>query len=152
MGHPPSGASRVALADATGDKNADILVAGKGFVSVLPGNGNGEFGKAITSITDVEATSFAVHEVNMDARVDVVVASNKAPGVTLLLNQDNGTFTPFTTFLTLFPVSAVALADFTDDGKPDLLLVEPTLDRVVVYVNTSGDPDLNTERQVLTPR
>ncbi|MCY1046900.1 VCBS repeat-containing protein [Corallococcus sp. bb12-1] len=75
----PSGASRVALADATGDGKADILVAGRGFVSVLPGNGNGEFGKAITSITNVDATSFAVRDVNMDARVDVVVASNKTP-------------------------------------------------------------------------
>ncbi|RKH54704.1 FG-GAP repeat domain-containing protein [Corallococcus llansteffanensis] len=88
----------------------------------------------------------------MDGRVDVVVAGATKAGATLLFNQGKGTFTPFMTFPTLSPVSAVALTDFTDDGKPDVLLVEPTLDRVVVYVNTSGDPDLDTQLPGPAPR
>jgi hypothetical protein len=133
----------VAVADVNTDGHPDLIVlnqlqsgnplgSGNGGVSVLLGNGDGTFQKAVAyNLTaGPYAESVAVGDVNRDGRPDLVVASlhvvhNSNHGlVSVLLNRGDGTFTSPATYSSggAAPIS-VAMGDVNGDSKPDLVAV-----------------------------
>jgi hypothetical protein len=133
------GATSVAVADVNGDGKPDLLVGHCGYngcgnetgvVGVLLGNGDGTFQPPSTYNGGDSISSMAVADVNMDGKLDIVVA-NMYPltagpdgSVSVLLGNGGGTFQlPLTSDAGAPWSVAVAVADVNGDGKPDAVVV-----------------------------
>jgi hypothetical protein len=129
--------SPIAVADFSGDGELDLAVGGNGIVLLLRGNGDGTFQPAVSSGFSLSSFGIGVHSViaadfNGDGKKDLAARST-----TLFTNHDilnvqigqgDGTFKPIANHSTGFPGSQcqLAVADFDDDGKPDLALAAGT--------------------------
>ncbi len=60
---------------------------------MLLGNGNGTFENQTTLATGKAPNSVALADVNGDGRSDLIVANSQGTGVSILLNQNSGSFT-----------------------------------------------------------
>ncbi|RYZ42308.1 MAG: DUF11 domain-containing protein [Myxococcaceae bacterium] len=129
----PTGASRVAMVDVTGDGLQDLLVAGQNFVSVNRRTGDIDYAPFVTSTTTVNAQSMAVADFNGDGALDVALAPGNAPDVTVLLNQGDGTFAQPVVIPTVSNATALATGDFDGDGKPELVVAKGQANTVSVF-------------------
>jgi len=96
-------ASIIAVGDFNNDGNPDIATAaGYGSVSVILGDGGGNFGAPLTFNANlgraVQLTNLALADLNRDGKLDLVTAQNwpGVPGdasVGVYLGQGDGTFT-----------------------------------------------------------
>ena len=116
----------VELADVNGDGKLDVVAANastdSNSVSVLLGNGDGTFLGQTTFATGINPRSFAIADVNGDAKADVVVANFISGTVSVLLGNGNGTLQAQVTFVTGGRPGSVAIADVNGDGKPDIVV------------------------------
>jgi hypothetical protein len=91
-----NGPVSVVIGDFNGDGNLDIATANAGVseptrsVSVLLGDGNGNFGSPISSPTGTYPMAMAVGDVNNDGIRDVVLAQETV--ITVLVGNGDGTF------------------------------------------------------------
>jgi hypothetical protein len=123
----------LATADLNGDGNLDLIVpdVSNWAVAVLYGKGDGtfptsaEFAAAVPNVT--APTGIAVGDLNKDGKPDIVVASSTGccpygGGITVLLNNGNGTFQPPVLYPNPNGVDSgqVAVADLNADGKLDV--------------------------------
>ena len=115
----------VALADVNNDHMLDIIAVNQsGSVSVLLGKGDGTFQPPVlyASNQGANAYSVAIGDLNGDANPDIVVSG--AEGVSVLLGNGDGTFQNPLTCSSGVPqggwASWVVIADFNNDGKPDV--------------------------------
>ena len=132
----------LALGDFNGDRKLDLVVANQGNsedgiasnVSVLLGNGDGTFGKAVTFANGPEAVSVAVGDFNGDGKLDFVVVyrgvadildpEKSVPGsISIVLGKGDGTFQQPMNFPAGLEPLSVAVGDFNGDGKLDLAVV-----------------------------
>lgn len=131
----------IAVGDFRNIGKLDLAVAdleGVG-VSVLLGNGDGSFQQAVAYPT-LFAHAVSTGDFNRDANLDFVTAnfgySGGAAGATVFLGNGDGTFQDGV----LYPAGqedwSVAVADFNQDGKPDLALADCVGDSGIVLLNT----------------
>lgn len=135
------GARSVAVADLNKDDKPDLLLATgcqsasncyEGGVAVLLGNGDGTFRSgAQYSSGGGQPSSLAVADLNGDGKLDVVAANSDnvtfhQGAVGVLLGNGDGTLQRRLVFAMAgipdYYHTAVAIADFNGDGKPDLAL------------------------------
>ncbi len=118
----------ISVADVNRDGNPDILVtnADAGTVSVLLGDGRGEFQEAAGSPLAAGhlPNDIAVADMNGDGNPDLVIPNHQAPTITILLGDGKGGFrtapgSPFDVHSNPHP-HGVTVADFDGDGKPDV--------------------------------
>ena len=136
----------LALADVNKDGHIDILAGsilteyGAGpsagnLVSVLLGDGHGDFGEAALYRGDDSLVGFAVADLNGDGYPEVLSANQDSDTASIFLNDGAGGFGAPRGFAlgsavgTLNPLTSDVLAtDLNGDGKKDLVLMElPTL-------------------------
>jgi hypothetical protein len=113
---------------ATADPNTDVL-------SVLLGNGDGTFQPAQTLLPGVkpdfpgslvQPMAIKVADFNGDGRQDLATANRRPSdppiesGVSILLGRGDGTFEPAQEFATENGTTSLVVADFNNDGRPDL--------------------------------
>jgi hypothetical protein len=100
---------------------------GSGWAIPVPGNGDGtlSFPTEFYEIGGAEAGSGVVlSDFNGDGTSDIATGSGSYSGVALLLGNGDGTFQSPTEFtIGSTTMMALAVADFNNDGKPDLVVV-----------------------------
>lgn len=121
-GHDLNG---VSVADLNNDGRIDFAISNggaNGAVAVLLGNGDGTFQPAISSPTNSSyATNSAIADLNDDGNLDLTVANNaNRGGVSVLLGNGDGTFSPSTVLASDGDPVTVAVADLNGDDIPDI--------------------------------
>jgi len=121
----------IAAGDFDGDGKVDLIVANNSSndLSVLLGNGDGTFARAAGVALSAAPVSIWVGDINRDGKLDVIViestsATRLAHTATILLGNGDGTFKSLGDLSGVGSVPiAVAIADFNQDGNPDLAVV-----------------------------
>jgi hypothetical protein len=119
-------------------------------LQIFLGNGKGAFTNGVTYDTGVTPVYVASADVNLDGNLDLVVADSGAPttansvgnSVSVFLGNGDGTFIlPGSTRLD-FPAgttpTAFVIADFNDDGIPDLIVTASGDNAVALLIGASG--------------
>jgi predicted nucleotidyltransferase len=135
-----AGLSSVALGDFNNDSCLDIAICNIRLnnVGILFGNGNGTFSYQTIYETSngAEQASVAVADFDNDGRLDIVVANQGLDNLVVSFGNGNGSFSDQVTLLTgtgsqpLF----VAVGDFNNDGKPDIVAANSQLNNVGVFL------------------
>ena len=115
-----------AVADVNQDGYADLIEFNSSGVTVLLGRSNGTFTEVTTPASStIFPTLLAVGDLNGDGKPDLIV--NTEGGTVIYLGKGDGTFT-FSNQIQSGTLNAIgsiksngAIADFTGDGKPDLV-------------------------------
>ena len=113
----------------TGDGLPDLFVSGIGELTSYPGNGDGTFGKAVSSVvTNASSTSYpgvALADFDGDGKLDFVASSYRSQDVAFGKGLGGGKFiaTPFLYTSTMPPdsFSGTTALDANGDGKTDLV-------------------------------
>lgn len=119
--------NQVALGDLDGNGALDLVVTNSrsGDISVLLGDGAGGFGPVRTYVADAEPQALALDDLNDDGLLDAVAATqggDSGPSVAVLRNRGDGTLHAAEDLPAGNGPSALAVADVTDDGLPDLIV------------------------------
>jgi hypothetical protein len=113
----------IGVADINGDGRLDLVTANVGkSVSVLISNGDGTFKASANYKVLGGPFSIAIGDFNGDRKPDLLVAcSNQqfSSGLSLLLNNGDGTFGPAQNFDSILAPIGVVAGDFNHDGKLD---------------------------------
>jgi hypothetical protein len=121
--------SSLILGDFNGDGNLDIAVTtlNSHAVHVMLGHGDGTFSRPRSFFaSSTGAGSIVTADFNGDGRLDLAVTSCYIPNpcyVAVLLGSGDGTFQPPVKFPIGGGPTQLVVADFTNDGKPDLATV-----------------------------
>jgi hypothetical protein len=145
------GPSSVAIEDLNGDGNPDLAVAASGSykqqpgtVSILLGNGAGNFGAATKFAAGFYPYSIAVRDLNRDNKPDLAV-SNATVGsgfghVSILIGNGAGSFAaPKHLQVGLQPLS-VAIGNLNAGSYPDLAVANASSNNVAVLLNGGPSP------------
>ena len=121
----------VAIGDFNGDGKQDLAVANANSdsVSILLGDGSGNFSAAANFGAGHVPFSVAVGDFNGDGKQDLAVANIGSDNVSILLGNGDGSFGPAANMpVGNYPYS-VAVGDFNSDGKQDLAIAIAQQDR-----------------------
>jgi hypothetical protein len=130
----------IALADFNKDTKLDIVMANYGLdnVEVFLEGTNSTFPMQIMFSTGVLSlpTSVAVGDFNNDSELDITVANSGTENIGVLYGYGNGSFTNQTTLsIGLNSVAqSVAVGDFNNDKKLDIVVADSGTDRVLILL------------------
>lgn len=123
---------QLAIGDLNGDGSPDLAVTHDfGRISVLLNQGDGSLVAQVPSYaTETGPISVAIADLDADGSLDLAVAtSSNGGGVSVLLNQGGGTFSPYVPYDAGRAPWYLTAGDLNGDGNPDLAVVN----------NESGD-------------
>ena len=131
----------MAVADFNGDGKADVAIpnraAGNDTVSILRGAGDGTFLTAVNYPvgSGSRPAMVAVGDFDQNGTPDIVTANAGGGGISVLLNNGDGTFGTARVFATGAGASGLAIEDFNGDGLADVAVANFTAGNVVVLIN-----------------
>lgn len=101
----------------------DLAIANEGSdtVSILIGNGFGQFTPAASVSVGLQPSSLVTGNFNGDAFADLAIASVGNDNIAIKLSDGTGAFTGTGTVATGTDPRAIATGDFNNDGKTDLI-------------------------------
>jgi hypothetical protein len=139
----------ISVADLNNDGNFDLVVGNdydstfsSGGVSVLLGDGAGDFGSPSTYSTGGVSSDAAVTDFNGDGHPDIVATSYYSNNVAVLLNNGDGTFGTAQVYGVDFNPTTVVAQDVNADGHPDIITAN-SYSSVSVLLN-NGDGTFGT--------
>ena len=112
----------IAMGDFNGDGKLDLAVANvsSNTVSILLGDGRGNFTLASSPATGDEPYSVAVGDFNGDGKLDLAVANSGSDTVSILLGDGRGNFALASSPATGDAPFSLAVGDLNGDGRLDL--------------------------------
>ena len=120
----------LAVSDFNGDHLPDLAVDTNGFVGILLGKGDGTFTNGAGFATGAASSALVAGDLLGTGRSHLAIADSTSNNVAVAIGNGDGTFQASSLLPTVagasFPVDIVA-ADFTGDGKSDLILLSPSL-------------------------
>lgn len=135
----------IAEGDFNGDGKADLAVGNGGdSIAILLGNGDGTFTPAGTVHSGVNNSPIAAADFNGDGKLDLAVAGGGVNGVsesvTILTGNGDGTFNTSSSGQnpSSSTVTWMQVADFNQDGIPDVVLADQGGNATVLLNNGSG--------------
>lgn len=151
--------AEVALLDLDGDGKLDLITTNNGDfsgtpaggISVLKGNGNATFQNAVHYAAGAKPDSTNFGDFNGDGRIDMVVTTqeaNFAYQLVVFTGRGDTTFNTPTKLNTDFGPSDVAVADFSGDGKADLLVAHCCGDTDLTFHVGNGDGSFQSEQHL----
>lgn len=146
-----SGPYLVIVNDFNQDNYLDIAVGnGHGkYVSTYLGDGRGNFSELATYYSKSSPLVLITVDINKDGILDFITANRYEHDASVLLGNGNGTFEWTNTFSTRsksLPY-AIAVSDFTGDGKLDLIIANSGRDHVGIYIG-HGDGTFREEMMI----
>jgi hypothetical protein len=141
VGDGPAG---LALADFDGDDDIDIAVANasENTVSILIGDGEGNFSEHTVFPAGTAPVALAAADVDRDGTMDLAVANNS---VSILLGNGDGTFEPPVDLDGGTSPAAILLTDLDGDTIVDLAVATPAANAVSVIIG-NGDGTFEARR------
>jgi hypothetical protein len=140
-----SGSGGILASDLNGDNKQDLLIlaTNSDVLQVFFGNGNGTFQSAVPYPVGQQPAPLGqgpvelqLSDLNGDGKVDVVCINATANTMSILRGNGNGTFQAAVTTAVRFGSNTPVVADFNNDGKPDLLIMDNALDVIDVRLNS----------------
>lgn len=118
--------------------NEDLLALYEnGTVDLFSGNGNGTFSDTGTIVIEVDSgtTDLAIADIDRDGNLDVAIVNELTQEITLHRGAGDGTFTsdPGDVISMSAVPSKVRVADYDRDGDPDISVVTPATNEVLIY-------------------
>lgn len=141
--NPPISGIPVSFAtgDFNGDGKTDLAVAeNDGTIAILLGNGDGTFAASGSVNSGTSSSPIAVADFNGDGKLDIAVPAGTGANdsVTVLTGNGDGTFnSPFSGSPTSTSVIWIQVADFNQDGTPDVVLAD-SIGSATVFLNNGG--------------
>ncbi|MBW4654771.1 MAG: VCBS repeat-containing protein [Kaiparowitsia implicata GSE-PSE-MK54-09C] len=137
-----SSPTSVVAVDLNGDTVLDLLVidpASNG-LRVLLGDGSGGFTLQDNFAIAPSSFSIATGDVNGDGLVDVAIAHNGSPNgsLSILLGDGSGGFSASESWSLGFNPGAIALGDFNQDGRADVVLVNESSGGALLLRDATG--------------
>ncbi|HLL73930.1 MAG TPA: FG-GAP-like repeat-containing protein [Pyrinomonadaceae bacterium] len=121
------------------DGNPDLALAnGANGVTVMLGNGDGDFPDVKGYAAGTGPVQVAVRDFNGDSKPDLATANVGSDNVSVLLGDGSGAFGAATNFAVSDDPRALVAGDFNGDGKFDLAAASPKA-RVVSVLLGNGD-------------
>jgi hypothetical protein len=138
----------VAVGDFNGDGKLDLAVANacgdstcngnpKGTLTILLGDGTGNFTLASSPTTDVFPISVAVGDFNGDGKLDLAVSDDGSRTVLIFLGDGTGKFTRAGSYATGNNAFQTVVGDFNGDGRADVAVANLGSDTVSAFVQSS---------------
>jgi hypothetical protein len=113
----------VSVADVNSDGNVDMVTANgwSDSISVLLGDGRGNFAAQMTFAVGENPASVSVADVNGDGNADVVTANFYSNNISVLLGDGRGNFAAQTIFAVDVEPISVSVGDVNGDGNADVV-------------------------------
>jgi hypothetical protein len=124
------------VGDFNGDGTLDLAVAnyGSNTVSILLGDGTGNFSLASSPATGSGPQSVSEGDFNGDGTLDLAVANANSKTVSILLGDGAGNFSLASSLATGNYPDSASVGDFTGDGRLDLAVTNFYSDTVSILV------------------
>lgn len=143
-----------AVGDFNSDGKQDLAVSNfyGATVSILIGDGAGNFPTGSNFSVGSSSFSLAVTDFNGDGKEDVVTANRNTNNVSILLGDGAGNFSPATNFAAGTNPFYVAAGDFNNDGSPDIVAANNGSNNVSILIGDgngafSAPTNLSTNTQ-----
>ena len=134
----------VEAADLNGDGTSDLAVVNNGAssVSVFLNNGNGTFAAKVDYATGASSNPrhVSIADFNRDNNLDLVTVNSGSgsPGVSVFLNNGDGTFATKVDYSTGATSYSITSGDLNGDGWPDVISADGDANRVSVFMNNGN--------------
>ena len=140
LGAGAAGAAALAAGDLNNDGHLDLVTANSSSnnISVLLGDGKGNFGPATVFAVGVKPKSIALADFNRDGKLDAVTANFADGTISVLFGNGDGTFQAPQTFAVGIQTISVAAGDMNNDGIPDIVVASTQTENTDIFLS-NGD-------------
>lgn len=143
---------QMASADLNGDGFPDLIVAddantgsNQGGVWVFLASSTGQYAGGVFYATTSMPYIVGAGDLNGDGYPDLVTGSNGSNGLSVLINNGDGTFKPHVDYPLSVTVDSLTVGDATGDGKADVVIgTDSTTSPAALVIPGNGDGTLDT--------